>query len=137
MFLAESLNQKLKSTLEKYELNRTNNILFPYTKPHQNPKVIEIQRTLPEITREQLQEMTQEEFLNKFSLQKLRKKWQKKFVYNFPPSTKKFSDECISPQARESKAFIKDLLDRDIFESKIPRWKIQQSLIFQKVIKSL
>ena len=29
MFLAESLNQKLKSTLEKYELNRTNNILFP------------------------------------------------------------------------------------------------------------
>ena len=88
MFLAESLNQKLKSTLEKYELNTTNNILFPYTKPRQNPKVIEIQRNTPEITREQLQDMTTEEFLNKFSLQKLHKKWERKFIYNFAPSTK-------------------------------------------------
>ena len=132
MFLAESLNQKLKSTLEKYELNRTNNILFPYTKPKQNPKVIEIQRNYPEITREQLQEMTQEEFLNKFSLQKLRKKWQKKFVYNFPSSTKKFSDDCITPSARDSKAFIKDLLDRDIFECKIPRWNNSTKPNFSK-----
>ena len=122
MFLAESLNQKLKSTLEKYELNRTNNILFPYTKPRQNPKVLEIQRITPEITREQLQDMTTEEFLNKFSLKKLHKKWNRKFTYNFPPSTKKFSDECIAPSAKDSKAYIKDLLDRDIFECKIPRW---------------
>ena len=122
MFLAESLNQKLKSTLEKYELNRTNNILFPYTKPRQNPKVLEIQRIAPEITREQLQDMTTEEFLNKFSVKKLHKKWARKFTYNYAPSTKKFSDECIAPSAKESKAYIKDLLDRDIFECKIPRW---------------
>ena len=122
MFLAESLNQKLKSTLEKYELNRTNNILFPYTKPRQNPKVLEIQRINPEITREQLQEMTTDEFLNKFNLQKLHKKWNRKFLCNFATSTKKFSDECIPQTAKESKAFIKDLLDRDIFEAKIPRW---------------
>jgi len=122
MFLAESLNQKLKSTLEKYELNRTNNILFPYTKPRQNPKVLEIQRINPEITREQLQEMTTDEFLNKFNLQKLHKKWNRKFLCNFATSTKKFSDECIPQKAKESKAFIKDLLDRDIFEVKIPRW---------------
>jgi hypothetical protein len=122
MFLAESLNQKLKSTLEKYELNRTNNILFPYTKPRQNPKVLEIQRINPEITREQLQEMTTDEFLNKFNLQKLHKKWNRKFLCNFATSTKKFSDECIPQKAKESKAFIKDLLDRDIFETKIPRW---------------
>ena len=122
MFLAESLNQKLKSTLEKYELNQTNNILFPYTKPRQNPKVLEIQRNNPEITREQLQDMTSEEFLNKFSLQKLHKKWHRKFLYNYASSTKKFSDECISPKAKESKAYIKNLLDRDIFEAKIPRW---------------
>ena len=122
MFLAESLNQKLKSTLEKYELNKTNNILFPYTKPRQNPKVLEIQRNYPEITREQLQDMTSEEFLNKFSVQKLNKKWNRKFLYNYASSTKKFSDECISPKAKESKAYIKNLLDRDIFEAKIPRW---------------
>ena len=122
MFLAESLNQKLKSTLEKYELNNTNNILFPYSKPRQNPKVLEIQRNNPEITREQLQDMTTEEFLNKFSLQKLHKKWQRKFLYNFSTSTKKFSDECISKPARDAKEYIKSLLDRDIFESKIPRW---------------
>ena len=122
MFLAESLNQKLKSTLEKYELNRTNNCLFPYTKPHQNPKVLEIQRNYPEITREQLQDLTNEEFLNKFTVQKLHKKWQRRFPYNYGITTKKFSDDCTSKEAQKAKAYIKDLLDRDIFEVKIPRW---------------
>ena len=122
MFLAESLNQKLKSTLEKYELNGTNNCLFPYTKPHQNPKVLEIQRNYPEITREQLQDLTNEEFLNKFTIQKLHKKWQRRFPYNYGITTKKFSDDCTSKEAQKAKAYIKDLLDRDIFEVKIPRW---------------
>ena len=122
MFLAESLNQKLKSTLEKYELNRTNNCLFPYTKPHQNPKVLEIQRNYPEITREQLQDLTNEEFLNKFTIQKLHKKWQRRFPYNYGITTKKFSDDCTSKDAQKAKVYIKDLLDRDIFEVKIPRW---------------
>ena len=122
MFLAESLNQKLKSTLEKYELNRTNNCLFPYTKPRQNPKVLEIQRNYPEITREQIQDLTNEEFLNKFTVQKLHKKWQRRFPYNYGITTKKFSDDCTSKDAQQAKAYIKDLLDRDIFEVKIPRW---------------
>ncbi len=122
MFLAESLNQKLKSTLEKYELNRTNNCLFPYTKPHQNPKVLEIQRNYPEVTREQLQDLTNEEFLNKFTLQKLHKKWQRRFPYNYGITTKKFSDDCTSKEAQQAKVYIKNLLDRDIFEVKIPRW---------------
>ena len=122
MFLAESLNQKLKSTLDKYELNNTNNCLFPYTKPRQNPKVLEIQRNYPEITREQLQDLTNEEFLNKFTLQKLHKKWQRRFPYNYGITTKKFSDDCTSKDAQNAKIYIKDLLDRDIFEVKIPRW---------------
>ena len=122
MFLAESLNQKLKSTLEKYELNSTNNCLFPYTKPRQNPKVLEIQRNFPEITREQLQDLTNDEFLNKFTLQKLHKKWQRRFPYNYGITTKKFSDDCTSKEAQKAKIYIKDLLDRDIFEVKIPHW---------------
>ena len=122
MFLAESLNQKLKSTLEKYELNRTNNCLFPYTKPIQNPKILEIQRNHPEITREQIQDLTNEEFLSKFTIKKLHKKWKRKFQYNYGISTQKFSDDCISKEAKASKAYIKDLLDRDIFEVKLPRW---------------
>ena len=122
MFLAESLNQKLKSTLEKYELNRTNTRFFPYTKPPQNPKILEIQRNTPEITHEQLQDLTNEEFLNKFTLKKLHKKWKKTFPYNFGLSTKKFSDDCASKNTIESKKYIKDLLDPDIFEVKIPRW---------------
>jgi len=79
MFLAESLNQKLKSTLEKYELNRTNNCLFPYTKPHQNPKVLEIQRNYSELTREQLQDLTNKEFLNKFTVQSYIKNGKEEF----------------------------------------------------------
>jgi hypothetical protein len=135
MFLAESLNQKLKSTLEKYELNRTNNVLFPYTKPHQNPKVLEIQRNYPEITREQLQDLTNEEFLNKFTVQKLHKKWQRRFPYNYGITTKKFSDDCTSKEAQTAKAYIKDLLDRDIFEVKIPRWNKSTKPDFTKAEK--
>ena len=122
MFLAESLNQKLKSTLEKCEINRTNNCIFPYTKPQQNPKILEIQRNVPEITREQLQDLTNEVFLNKFTLQKLHKKWRRIFPCNYGLTTKKFSDECASKNAIESKKYIKDLLDPDIFEVKLPRW---------------
>ena len=135
MFLAESLNQKLKSTLEKYELNRTNNCLFPYTKPHQNPKVLEIQRNYPEITREQLQDLTNEEFLNKFTVQKLHKKWQRRFPYNYGITTKKFSDDCTSREAQAAKAYINDLLDRDIFEVKIPRWNKSTKPDFTKAEK--
>ena len=135
MFLAESLNQKLKSTLEKYELNRTNNCLFPQTKPHQNPKVLEIQRNYPEITREQLQDLTNEEFLNKFTVQKLHKKWQRRFPYKYGIKTKKFSDDCTSKEAQIAKAYIKDLLDRDIFEVKIPRWNKSTKPDFTKAEK--
>ena len=135
MFLAESLNQKLKSTLEKYELNRTNNCLFPYTKPHQNPKVLEIQRNYPEITREQLQDLTNEEFLNKFTIQKLHKKWQRRFPYNYGITTKKFSDDCTSKEAQAAKVYIKDLLDRDIFEVKLPRWNKSTKPAYTKAEK--
>ena len=135
MFLAESLNQKLKSTLEKYDLNSTNNCLFPYTKPHQNPKVLEIQRNYPEITREQLQDLNNEEFLNKFTIQKLHKKWQRKFPYNYGITTKKFSDDCTSNEAQKAKAYIKDLLDRDIFEVKIPRWNKSTKPDYTKIEK--
>ena len=136
MFLAESLNQKLKSTLEKYELNNTNNCLFPYTKPHQNPKVLEIQRNYPEITREQLQDLTNEEFLNKFTVQKLHKKWQRRFPYNYGITTKKFSDDCTSKEAQKAKAYIKDLLDRDIFEVKNPRWNKSTKPDYTNIEKS-
>ena len=55
-------------------------------------------------------------------MQKLHKKWKRKFQYNYGITTQKFSDDCISIDARNAKAYIKDLLDRDIFEVKIPRW---------------
>ena len=122
MFLAESLNQKLRTTFDNNELTNTNNCLFPYMKPKQNPKVLEIQRNRPAFTREQLHDMTNEEFFNKFTLGNLHKKWHRKFQCNYKMSTKKFSDECIPKEAKLSKLYIKDFLDRDIFESRNPRW---------------
>lgn len=122
MFLAESLNQKLKTSLENYDPKDSSKRLFKYTKPPQNPMILEIQRSVPYMTHEEIKDLTNEEFLNKFSLRKLHNKWNRKFQYNFESSSKKFIDECTKKDAKEAKKFLKDLLDRDIFEVKPLRW---------------
>ena len=79
MFLADSLNQKLKTSLDKYGLSKTDDCLFPYKKPKSNPALLaELQHKPPEFTHEQLREMTKEDYLNKFTLKRLEKKMGKK-----------------------------------------------------------
>ena len=79
MFLADSLNQKLKLNIEKYGLNKNDDCLFPYKKPKSNPALLaELQNNPPEFTHIQLKEMSKDDYLNKFSLKRLEKKMGKK-----------------------------------------------------------
>ena len=122
MFLANSLNTKLKRSLSAFDISREQSCKFPYQRPIQNPKVLMIQKESPEFTSEQLSQMTKEDFLKKFTLFRLNQKWSQKTQLNFDIKNKKFIPDCTSQRAKTAKIYIKDLLDPDLFESKIPRW---------------
>ena len=123
MFFADSLSQKLKVSMDKYGLNQNDKCLFPYKIPKQKPIIIPgLKKNAPEFTHEQLKEMTKEDFLNKFTIKRLQNKWARKFPLNYEISNTKFGDEFKLKGVKEAKEYIKDLLDRDIFEKKNPKW---------------
>ena len=123
MFLADSLRQKIRTSIEKYGFNQEDDCLFPYKKPKQKPILLAgLKNNSPEFTHEQLKEMTKEDYLNKFTIKRLQNKWSRKFKLNYDISNSKFTDDYKFLGAKEAKKYIKDLLDRDIFGKKNPKW---------------
>ena len=143
MFLADSLNQKLKLNIEKYGLNKNDDCLFPYKKPKSNPALLaELQNNPPEFTHIQLKEMSKDDYLNKFSLKRLEKKWERKFRLNYDITNNKFSEDYKFKNAKESREYIKNFLDKDIFEKKLPKWNIStkvdnETKSIKKIIKDV
>ena len=75
MFLADSLRQKIRTSIEKYGFNQEDDCLFPYKKPKQKPILLAgLKNNSPEFTHEQLKEMTKEDYLNKFTIKRLQNK---------------------------------------------------------------
>ena len=130
MFLADSLRQKIRTSIEKYGFNQEDDCLFPYKKPKQKPILLAgLKNNSPEFTHEQLKEMTKEDYLNKFTIKRLQNKWSRKFKLNYDISNSKFTDDYKFLGAKEAKKYIKDLLDRDIFGKKIQNGIIRQNLM--------
>ena len=123
MFLANSLNNKLKRSFSDLDIKKEEEQKFPYTMKQQNPFSLFVYRLHPEYTSEELQKMTDEEFYKKFTLDKLHQKWEKKLNVNFDLTNKKFS-YGMSERAKTAKAYVKDLIEKDLFETKKPRWNI-------------
>ena len=124
MFLANSLNEKLKRSLSQFDIinsNQKNKLFIPH---QQNPKVLYYNQ-LEYSNNEEGNELNYD---NDYSLYKLHKKWERKWNLNYEPNYKKFSSDCTSEKVKESKAYIKDLLDPDIFENKKPRWNISNKV---------
>ena len=124
MFLASSLNDKLKKTMIEMEPETQQTCLFPYTKPLPNAAIVtvhkhDLQNTLDSA---QLQNLSKKEWENTFTLQKLHKKWNEKLNLNFNTNFKKISDDIISEETKEKKKYIKNLVDPDILEIKNKRW---------------
>ena len=123
MFLANSLNNKLKRSFSDLDIKKEEEQKFPYTMHQQNPFSLFVFRLHPEYTSEELQKMTDEEFFKKFTIDKLHQKWEKKLNVNFDLTNKKFS-YGMSERAKTAKAYVKDLIEKDLFETKKPRWNI-------------
>ncbi len=120
MFLANSLNDRLKKSLSQYDILNSNPKISLFTPRPQNSKVFNYNQQ----EHSQYDEVNNFNNDNDYSLYKLHKKWERKWNVNYEPTYKKFSSDYTSEKVKESKSYIKDLLDPDLFESKKPKWNI-------------
>ena len=125
MFLASSLNDKLKKTMNEVDPEQVKTCLFPYEKPPTNGAVITIHKHDPnsKLDSDQLFNLSKEEWEKTFTIPKLHNKWKEKIKVNFNPSFKKISDDVMPKKVREAKLYIKDSVDPDNLElKKNKRW---------------
>ena len=125
MFLASSLNDKLKKTMNEVDPEQVKTCLFPYEKPPTNGAVITIHKHDPnsKLDSDQLFNLSKEEWEKTFTIPKLHNKWKEKINVNFNPSFKKISDDVMPKKVREAKLYIKDSVDPDNLElKKNKRW---------------
>ena len=123
MFLANSLNNKLKKSFSDLDIQKEEEQKFAYKINEHNPLSLFVFRINPEFSSEELHKMTDEEFFKKFTIDKLHQKWERKLNVNFDLSNKKFP-YAISERAKTAKAYVKELVEKDLFESKKPKWNI-------------
>lgn len=121
MFFAQALYKTIYSNYQTY-LNKNQECLFPYKSKHKNRSLLaEIKPENPHYTHIQLKKMSKQEYLKYFSKQNLLKKWDRKCKVNYRFKVHKFSNE-FNDKTFEAKKYIKNLVDKDIFEKKTPRW---------------
>ena len=96
MFLANSLNDKLKRSLSQFDLVKQNECKFPYQRPTGNPKLLINQKENPEYTSDQLAQMTRKDFEKKFTISKLKQKWGEKHQINFDLKSLEFNAKIIN-----------------------------------------
>ena len=120
MFLASSLNDKLKKTMKEVDPQSIQKCFFPYEKPPPNPAVIIVHKhdENNELDSNQLDNLTDKEWQRTFSIPKLHNKWKEKLKLNFNPLYKKISDNVMSEKVKKAKLFIKDSVDQDNLELK-------------------
>ena len=128
MFLATSLNDKLKRSLSQFDIDKINQCKFPYKRPPQNPKCLHVRKENRDFTSSQLAQMNKTEFAKKFTIPKLKQKWGDKKQVNFDLKNRKFVVDCVSERAKTAKASLKEFLDPDLFECKNPSWNICSKL---------
>ena len=122
MFFAQTLKKKLDSEYESY-LNNNQDCLFLYkNEKNKNTTLLaELKNTKPKFTHIKLKKMTPKDYLKNFTKKNLTKKWERKCEVNFSLTTNKFNQK-LDKKKTETKHYIKNLVDKDIFKIKQPRW---------------
>lgn len=125
MFLANSLNEKLKRSFSEIEIEPTSNINLQAQPPktHTHPAILTVHNKLtPETEQQKIDIISKEDWEKKFTLPRLRAKWKETLQLDFNPNHKKFPDDLISPAAKKAREYIKDLIDKDTLQVKNKRW---------------
>ena len=130
MFLANSLKEKLKRNFIENEPEESTEAKFKYSPSQKDPRILLSFKDGNSIfdatafTTQQLQSLDKKEWENTFTVDKLKQKWKTKVNLNFEEKFKKFSDDSALPGVKESKQYIKNLIDPDILEMKQKNWNI-------------
>ena len=129
MFLATSLNEKLKKTMNEMEPDTIQTCEFPYEKPKNNPAVFTTHNHpfQDQITSNYLFNLSKKEWESTFTLPHLRSKWKEKIKLDFDPNFKKIPDSIISEKTKEAKSYVKNLVDPDALEVKRKYWNISNN----------
>ena len=128
MFFAQNLKKKLDSDYKPYLKNKQD-CLFPYkfTKNNSATLLVELKEKKPEFTHIQLKQMTKDDYLNNFTKKRLLKKWVRKCKVSYAFTTNKFTQK-LPIKALEARNYVKNFVDKDIFELKKPRWNNSTSM---------
>lgn len=131
MFLAKSLRERLKKTYLENDSDTLRKESSQHQTPSLNLKALlnfkGLDLGLPpypheEMSSQQLKALDKNEWKSHFTLDRLKQQWETRVPLEFPHHHKKFSDDIISPQTKESKEFVRNLIDNDILELKQKEW---------------
>ena len=133
MFLANSLKERLKKNF----LENDNESFGKQTTHYQpSPRSLKVllnfkgrEYGLPpypseEMTSQQLQALDKREWELRFSPSKLKQEWETRVPLDFASHHKKFPDSIVPAHTRESKAYVKNLIDNDTLELKQKPWNM-------------
>ena len=129
MFIATSINEKLKKTMNEMEPDNIQTCEFPYKRPEKSPAIFTTHNHPFEdqIDSNYLFNLSKKEWESTFTLPHLRNKWKEKIKLNFDPNFKKIPDSLISEKTKEAKQYVKNLVDPDALEVKKKYWNISNN----------
>ena len=128
MFFAQTLKNKLNSNLKGY-LNQAKDCLFPYkfVKRNNTTLLSELKNKNPSFTHIELKQMSKNNYLRNFSKKNLQKKWDRKCKVNYAFNEIKLQHK-LNKKALEAKKYVKNLVDKDVFQMKQQRWDVSTKL---------
>lgn len=125
MFIANTLREKIESSPFELE-KKPSQCAFPYSKKPNPPELLLAPKILEETI--SIESLTMKERNKKFTISKLREKWNGKLNVNFEKKFKKFSSDCMNNRAKSAKIFGKDLVCHNVLTKPKPRWNIGTKL---------
>ena len=129
MFFAQTLRKKLYSNYGD-KLNKIQDCFYPFKVPTNNNKTLlyALKGENHVFTHIQLKQMSKDDFLKNFSKENLEKKWNRKIKVNYKNYLKRFPQKNNNKRILEAKKYIKNLVDKDIFQSRPQRWNISTKI---------
>ena len=122
MFFAQALRKKLYSNFAD-KLSKKDECLFPFKLPKKSNinYLYELKSENPMFTHIQLKQMNKSDYLKYFSKKNLQQKWNRKIRVNYNNFLNRFNRK-ENKKVSEAKKYIKNLVDKDIFQIKPQSW---------------
>ena len=129
MFFAQTLKKKLYSNYGD-KLNKIQDCFYPFKAPTNNNKnlLYDFKGENHSFTHIQLKQMSKDDFLKNVSKENLEKKWNRKINVNYKNYLKRFPQKNNNKRILEAKKYIKNLVDKDIFQVRQQKWNISTKI---------